>query len=74
MDMFSIVIMEMISQVHTNIKSYLIVHFKHMLHIVHKLYSKADVDMEEGVLDLYPTEGASRLDLPLVPCSRWRGL
>lgn len=38
--MFSIVMMKMVSQVHTNIKSYLTVHFKHMLCIVHKLYSK----------------------------------
>lgn len=58
MNMFSIVIMEMVSQVHTNIKSYLIVHFKYMLCTVHKLYSKAGLGMEEGVLDLYPTEGA----------------
>lgn len=74
MDMFSIVIMEMVSQVHTNIKSYLTVHFKPMLCIVHKLYSQADLGMEEGVLDLDPKEGAWRLDLPLAPCSRWRGL
>lgn len=73
-DMFCIVIVERVSQVHINIKSYLIVHFHHVQFIAYKLYAKADLGRVEGVLDLDLREGAQRPDLPLAPCCRWHGL
>lgn len=54
MDMFSIVITEMVSQVQANIKSDLTVHFNHVQFIVHKLYFKADLGMVEAVLTCTP--------------------
>lgn len=39
MDIFCIVIVEMVSQVHTEVKSYLTVHFKHVQFIVYLSYT-----------------------------------